>query len=354
MQKPRNWRQAGGSKQTDDPILPKKGRLSKTRQRQLLAGKEETDEQNISPNTVLKWSRMLQASFERVNQNAGKKCVRGVVPEKKLLSTNPWRQFTWIEGTETPIQHFDADELLSILSYLEQKWPKVPVAVIAIKMLLWSCCRKLEVAGLKWVNLRLVEKQVHFEIVGKWGVERWFRIPELLYEQLLMYKTDSPFVFAAYVDQINEVHAGNPGCLKKIRHEFTATNYGRWLYERVKDWAATQPRDMSYLHIFRKTSLQFSHDGEDEVSKRVASDAGVSESVLLSHYVKPKLWRKSNRTFRRLLASLPPTVASRYGYAEDERALLERQLSEATEAGKWLLVAELAARLEQMGREQAG
>jgi hypothetical protein len=96
----------------------------------------------------------------------------------------------------------------------------------------------------------------------------------------------------------------------------------------VKDWAVIQSRADAYLHIFRKTGLQFTHDGEEEeVSKRVADDAGVSEAVLLGSYVKPKLWRKSNRTFGRLLASLPPTVASRYGYVEDERSRLDRQLA---------------------------
>jgi hypothetical protein len=122
--------------------------------------------------------------------------------------------------------------------------------------------------------------------------------------------------------------------LKKIRPDFDPNNFGRWLFERVKDWAVTQPRGDVYLHIFRKTGRQFTHDGEEEeTSKRVADDVGVSEAVLLGHYVKPKLWEKSNRTFRSLLTSLPPAVASRYGYIEGEYARLERQLEVATEAG---------------------
>jgi integrase len=336
--------------------LAKKRRPSKTQKRRLLACLEEPAERLISPNTVLKWSRMLQAAFHRVNRSAGKKCVRGVVPEAKLLTENPWAQFTWIEGTEKEIQHFDADELLGFLSYLEERWQGVPAALLATKVLLWSCCRKAEVAGLKWGAGRvltserrvvlasecsltadccvavqgkpIVAAEVHFEVIGKWGVERWFRIPEPLYRELLAHRTDSPFVFAAYSKQITTVHGENLGCLKKIRPEFDPSNFGRWLYERVKDWAVIQSRADAYLHIFRKTGLQFTHDGEEEeVSKRVADDAGVSEAVLLGSYVKPKLWRKSNRTFGRLLASLPPTVASRYGYVEDERSRLDRQLA---------------------------
>jgi hypothetical protein len=386
LQRACRWRDGNGPESVDGPTTSKKRRLSKTQKRRLLAGQEEPTERLIRPNTVLKWSRMLQAAFNRVNRSAGKKCVRGVVPVAKLLRENPWAQFTWIEGTEKEIQHFDTGELLGFLSYLEERWQGVPVALLATKVLLWSCCRKTEVAGLKWEGGRVftnerqvvlasecsltadhcvavqgkpaVVAEVHFEVVGKWGVERWFRIPQPLFRELLANRTDSPFVFAAYSEQIATVHAENVGCLKKIRPDFDLKNFGRWLYERMKDWAVTQPRGDAYLHIFRKTGLQFTHDGEEEeVSKRVADDAGVSEAVLLGSYVKPKLWRKSNRTFRRLLASLPPAVASRYGHIEDERTRLERQLGAATEGGNWPLVAELAARLGQMdreGRPQAG
>jgi hypothetical protein len=48
----------------------------------------------LSRNTILKWSRTLQAAFQRANKNAGKKCVRGVVDEQKLLIRNPWHEFT--------------------------------------------------------------------------------------------------------------------------------------------------------------------------------------------------------------------------------------------------------------------
>ncbi len=368
LKKPVNWREQHRSKDaqsapTDATPLTKR-RQSKTQQRRALAGTLSTTVETIRPNTVLKWSRMLQAAFQRVNINAGKKCVRGVVPEGKLLKSNPWMQFTWTDGTATPIRQFDAGELIGFLNYLEGGWPGMPVAALAAKVLLWSCCRKLEVAGLRWDALRLIgpaenPTEVHFEVVGKWGVERWFRVSDTLYRELLAQRqSDSPFVFAAYTDQIRRLHAGNPGCLKKVCDDFTAKNFGRWLYERVKDWAATQAKDDAYLHVFRKTGLQFAHDGEEEeASRKVADDTGVSERVLLGHYVKPKLWRKSNRTYRRLIASLPADVARCYGYVEDERIRLERELLLASEAGNWSLVAELAAKLKQRDardRPQAG
>ena len=102
----------------------------------------------------------------------------------------------------------------------------------------------------------------------------------------------------------------------------------------------------AYLHVFRKTGLQFAHDGVAAgVSGSVAADAGVSETVLLGHYVKPNLRDQSNRTYRRLLASLPPAVATRYGYSEDARTRLERELEAARAACEWGRVAELAKAL---------
>lgn len=239
---------------------------------------------------------MLQAAFDRVNRNAGKKCVRGKVPVEKLLTANPWTQFTWVEGTDRPIRQFDTQELLGFLTYLVEGWPKVPVATLATKVLLWSCCRKLEVVRLTRDGLRLVDNEVHFEVVGKWGVERWFRLPEGLHRDMEAYRTESPFVFAAYTDQIRQVHGDNPGCLKKICQEFNPRNFGRWIYEPMKDWAATQPKGDAFVHVSRKTGLHLAHDGEEEeASQKVAADGGVSESVLLGHYVKPKLWRKSTK-----------------------------------------------------------
>jgi hypothetical protein len=50
-------------------------------------------------------------------------------------------------------------------------------------------------------------------------------------------------------------------------------------------------------------------------------------------------------------------VATRYGYVEDDRTRLERQLEAAKEAGNWALVAELAAAIGRMdgeNRPQAG
>jgi hypothetical protein len=100
-------------------------------------------------------------------------------------------------------------------------------------------------------------------------------------------------------------------------------------------------------HVFRKTSLQYAHRGE-ETSRRVAKDAGLNQSVLMTHYVEemdPELRDASNRTFERILASLPTEVARRYGYVDQPHSDLEKRLHVALENRNWPQVSELASQL---------
>jgi integrase len=304
----------------------------------------------ISPNTVLKWSRSLQAAFERANLNAGRRCVRGVVDERKLLTQNPWRQFQWIEGVEHALRQFDGDELLSFLDYLEAGWPEVTVGPLMAKVLLWSWSRRSEVAGLKWDDLRLAGSERHFQIVGKWGVEKWFRIPESLYAELLKMKGSSPYVFAPYNGQVRTFHVARQQrqAAELVRKDFNPDNLGDWFYRRVTDWSASQAAGHATVHVFRKTSLQYARVGED-VNRQVAKDARLSESVMMANYVREtdeEMRQRSNRTYRRLLASLSPAVRRRYGYEPSPTEELEEQLQAAHAAKDWRLVAELAAKLE--------
>ena len=96
LELPRNWRSKHARSREDGPLL--------------------------SPNTILKWSGALQAAFERANRNAGKKCVRGVVPEARLLTENPWFRFTWIDRKKKPIRQFTDAEIISFLDYLDIEW----------------------------------------------------------------------------------------------------------------------------------------------------------------------------------------------------------------------------------------
>ena len=309
-----------------------------------------------SANNVLKWSRSLQAAFERANRNAPRrKCVRGVVGEAKLLSDNPWHHFPWIEGTRRPIRQFDGEELLSLLDSFEEHYPGVTAATALARVYVWSWGRRLEVAGLRWDALRSVGGERHFESVGKHGVEKWFRIPEAVYEELLGMRTGSPYVFAAFSEQLRGFHDRN-GRQRMVRNvaEFDPVNLGNWFYRKVVRWSRSLPKGRASTHIFRKTSLQLARSGED-LNRQVAADARLTESVLTAHYVQEtdeQLRHKSNRTYRRILASLPVEVARRLGHVEAEGASLEDRLQAAIVAKDWALVADLSARLAE--RNPAG
>jgi integrase len=316
----------------------------------------QPEEETLSPNTVLKWSRQLQAAFERANRAAARrKCVWGVVEQSKLLTSNPWSQFTWIEGKARPIRQFDGDDLLSFMTFLETKWSGVRVGTAAAKVFLWSSCRKLEVASLQWDSLRIIGDEYHFQIVGKWGVERWFRIPQAVYDELVAMKTSNPYVFAAYTVQLQEFHAKNPNALQLIKGSYSPKDFGRWFYQRVRDWSRDEFDEPAFVHMFRKTTLQYARRGED-INRQVASDASVTASVMMTNYVKEtdeELRQKSNRTFQRIVASLSADVAERYGYTPSKTSNLEQRLEVAIEAKNWDLAQALSARLARDKRPEA-
>jgi hypothetical protein len=115
----------------------------------------------------------------------------------------------------------------------------------------------------------------------------------------------------------------------------------------MDDWSSTLEKGHAHIHVFRKTGLQYVRNGAD-INRQVAKDAKVSESVLMTNYVKEtdeQLRQASNRTFARILASLPPHLAQRCGHAEQATEDLEGELKKAVEGENWLRAAELANRL---------
>jgi hypothetical protein len=315
--------------------------------------RRESQIDRLSPNTVVKWSAALQAAFERANRNAGKKCVRGVVAENKLLSENPWKKFTSIEAKTKEIRQFDGDELISLLRFFETMWAGVPLAPLMAKVYVWSASRREEVADLHWDDYRPVAKdEHHFEVIGKWGVRRWFRVPTTVFRELEANKTENSYVFGGLPQQLRSFHvrADRPWMAKWVRSDFDVYNAGRWFYERVKDWSTSLPNGKAYTHVFRKTTLQYARQGED-VNRQVAADASVSEAVMMTNYVRERdeeLRQKSNRTFRRIAASLLPEVAAAFGFDESPIDALKRRGRAASEAEDWQLVVKVASELDQL------
>ena len=58
----------------------------------------------------------------------------------------------------------------------------------------------------------------------------------------------------------------------------------------------------------------------------------------------------SNRTFSRILASLPPELARRYGHVETGLSHYEEKLAGAIAAKDWRFVAELASELAKTAK----
>lgn len=304
----------------------------------------------LSPTTVDKWSRALQAAFERANINAGRKCVRGVVAEAKLIESNPWMQFTWIEKRERPIRHFTHEELLSVLDYFETKWKEVRIAASAVKLCLWTWTRVAELASLRWDDLRSVSQEYHFRIVGKMGVEKWARIPQGLYEELKEMRTESPYVLGAYNAQLRKHHRQGTSLLfaHNVGVEYAPKPFLDWFQERIGDWARATSSAHAYPHVFRKTALKLARSGED-LSREVAEDAKLTAAVMVKHYAPDsdeEFRQASNRMFSRLILGLPEEVARRYGHvvAKQEDDIKER-MQKALEREDWALVSVLSAEL---------
>ena len=301
--------------------------------------KSKHTEQFISPNTVLKWSRMLQAAYERANRSAGKRCVRGVVAEAKLLTDNPWTQFPWIEGIEPSKRRFDPTELVSILDFFEREWPVVLAAGLFAGVSLWTGARRLEVASFQWERCRFIGDEIHFDFVAKWGVHRWARIPSHLHDRLRQMPADGPYVFAAYNSQLRRHYAQSEQhyVAAKVGKEYDPTAFADWFHDKLVEWSKNEGKGHATQHVFRKTFLQFTRRGDDR-NALVAADARVSATVMLRHYVdeeEEELRQKSNRTFARIVAGLPLEVAARYGHIASETCLLESQVRSAVEASDW-------------------
>lgn len=311
----------------------------------------------LTSNTVIKWSRELQAAFERANKNAGKKCVRGAVGPNKLLESNPWKQFTWINGTQPKKRRFNSEELVSLIDYFEAKWPCVFAATLFAKVSLWLWARRSEVATLRWDNLRSLNGQYHFDFVGKCMVRKWARIPAGLYQELIQIKSDSPYVFAAYNEQLRRHYSNsnNTVAANHVGERYHPTAFADWFHDKLAEWSRTAPNGHATQHAFRKTGLQLAYRGGIADAK-IASDASITQAVMLDHYVddtEEELSLKSNRTFERLVGSLPLKVAKRYGYVpEQEGAGVNDLLTAAIERQDWQGARELLEQLSNDGHRQ--
>ncbi|WP_145093252.1 hypothetical protein [Anatilimnocola aggregata] len=249
-------------------------------------------------------------------------------------------------------RHFNDEELLSVLDFLEREWSSVTAAAVAVKTCLWTWNRVAELANLSWDDCKQIGQECHFSILGKWNKLKWARLPLGLVEELRAIRTNSPFVFAAYSKQVRShyLHAGQNGIAAQVNAEYSPEAFVSWFQDRIKQWAVATGRKEVTVHVFRKTSLQNAKRGED-VNRLVAKDAKLSEAVMTGYYTSEEdeeMRHASNRSFHRLVLSLSHEVASRYGYRPENKLTdLKERLTAATAVEDWSLVGQLAAELSR-------
>jgi integrase len=266
--------------------------------------------------------------------------------------------FTWNEGIDKEVRQFDQDELLSLMDYLAAEWPGVTVVQTLAKVFLWSRCRLEAVTSLRWDAQRTVGTERHFHVVEKRGVKWWFRLPEAVFEELMSLRIGgSPYVFAAYTEQLRQFHAASNRSerAQMVAEEFSPRCLGDWFYDRLAEWSAGSPKGHAHPHVFRKTSLQLSWDGDQK--RQALADASVSEKVLRTSYLQmddKERREASNRNFQRIAAALRTDVALRYGYAEPSLGSLEEKLEKALAAKNWAAVAQVSTEIANRGMKGAG
>jgi len=113
-------------------------------------------------------------------------------------------------------------------------------------------------------------------------VERWFRVPESLFHELQQIRTDSPFVFAAYSDQLRVFYQGKNQPLKAQLscNDFNPINLGDWFHEQIVAWSVRQPKGKATIHVFRKTSLQYARSGAEVTRWSHCRRAGGGEASI--------------------------------------------------------------------------
>ena len=184
---------------------------------------------------------------------------------------------------------------------------------------------------------------------------KWFRIPDGLHADLEAFRmSGSDFVFGSYPKQLREFfeRQHDNRSAMRVKDDFDPENLGEWMYRQIVKWSETLPNGSAYLHVFRKTTLQYAVTAGN-VEQQVADDASVSSSVLMTNYARladQELRHKSNRTFQRIRISLSLEVAIRYGLQEKPGDGLIEKLDQARQRGDWDAVARLAEELNQMRR----
>jgi hypothetical protein len=78
---------------------------------------------------------------------------------------------------------------------------------------------------------------------------------------------------------------------------------------------------------------------------------------MMTNYVKEtdeEMRQQSNRTYGRIVASLAPELAHRYGHLQDARSELETRLRAAIDSKCWAIASDLARQLAVGSQPESG
>jgi hypothetical protein len=221
-----------------------------------------------------------------------------------LLSANPFEQVQWVEVDNKIIRQFGRDELKSLLS-----WKFVggcPLVSLFAKISLWACGRLEEMTELRW---DWVDSEGYISIPdekAKWGKGKMFRIPLCTLAELERYRTESPFVWAGYVDQLRDYHktTGHGSSASKVK-DFNPQRLRISFQKWIGQWSRMNKVEGLSHHAFRRTGLQWSREGQLRSSESVYAQASnVGLDVADKHYTtKPKrIW--ANITYRNIASEI--------------------------------------------------
>lgn len=158
--------------------------------------------ENYTANGIRKTLSHMSASFNRCRRTAGKKCVRGVVAQGKLLMVNPYEEVQWVEADDPDPRHFNRDELRAFLNwkYLAAcPWPPSSPRHRSGQGAASKKCTLFD-----WIDREGFVTIPDGE--AKWAKGRVIRLPATLLADMGRFRTAAPYVWAGYVDQLRAYH----------------------------------------------------------------------------------------------------------------------------------------------------
>ena len=152
--------------------------------------------------------------------------------------------------------------------------------------------------------------------------------------------------------QLRDHYAGQTLTAQRIGTQYSPTAFADWFHDKIVEWSDSAPNGHATQHAFRKTGLQLAYRG-GLADTMIATDASITESVMHGHYVDEmdeELLLKSNRTFDRIVSSLPAEVAERYGYSPGQEGTgLDALVKAAIDRQDWDGATELITRIKKNG-----